>query len=152
LFVGTDVQAQDNDLTGEDLDALEQAQEAVETATTAEERQKAEGNLQQLEDELQMVTPRAFVPGIGNVAGVTVDCNGPCDGEPSLGRICQQVGVGFVPFAVDCRDVDGPDEGFIPCPDHEGNKICRRFGVTRDQSLGDYCEDTSLDFHGLGSA
>ena len=112
----------------------------METATTSEERQKAEENLQQLEDELQAGTRRANVPGIGNVAAVTVECDGNCDRQPTLGRICQQVGEGFRPFAVDCRDVDGPDEGFHDCPDPVMK--CRSFSVRPGQFVGDYCEDT----------
>jgi hypothetical protein len=72
LFVGTDVQAQDDDLTGEDLDALEQAQEAVETATTAEERQNAEENLQQMENALQVVKQLAAVQARREQRGYTV--------------------------------------------------------------------------------
>jgi hypothetical protein len=140
LFVGTDIQAQDNDLTAEELDALEQAQEAVEKATTAEERQKTEENLQQLKDELHAGERLALVPGVGNVTAVTVDCNDDCNREPTLGRICRQVGVGFRPFAVDCRDVDGPNEGFQQCLDTA--MTCRNLDVRSDQLVGDYCEDT----------
>jgi hypothetical protein len=149
LFVGTAVQAQDNDLTAEDLDALEQAQEAVETATTAEERQKAEENLQQLEDELQAGERQAPVPGIGNVFAVTVDCAGDCNRPPTLGQICRQVGadpVPFVPFAVDCSVIVGPPSANIPpmtvtgpCPGEI--MTCGRFSVRPGLFVGNFCRD-----------
>ena len=139
LFVGTGVRAQD--LTEKYLDALEAAHEALATVTTARERQEAAEDVQEVETAMQRVTPQIFIPGIGTIWVVSVECNSECGEEEAfnLGQICASVGSGFLPFAVDCRDVDDDPPG-DPCG---GDNKCFARSVSSTDRLSAYCDDTS---------
>jgi hypothetical protein len=73
-----------------------------------------------------------------SVRAVAVDCMGPCSGN-TLGQICAQVGSGFVPIAVDCRDVFDRNSDFRTCA---GGDRCSIFGVKPADPLSEYCDDT----------
>jgi hypothetical protein len=135
LFIGMAVQAQD--LTEDYLDALGQANAAVATARTARERQKAEANVREVEAAMQGVAPQLTIPGIGNIWVVSVECNGGCS-DSTLAQICAKIGSGFLPFAVDCKDVD--DDGGTACG---GDNVCFARSVSTADPLSSYCDDTS---------
>jgi hypothetical protein len=133
LFVGTAVQTQD--LTRDYLDALDDANAALETARTARERQQAEKNVQEVEAAMQGVRPQIVIPGIGNIWVVSVECNGECS-DSTLAQICARIGSGFLPFAVDCGNVDN-DSGSA-CG---GDNRCLARPISTTDPLGDYCDD-----------
>ena len=113
------------------------AQEDEEVSREAQEEEL-------LTEEAQEVAPQIFIPGIGTIGVVSVECNGNC-GEPgtfNLGQICASFGLGFLPFAVDCRDVDDDDDepSEFACG---GNNRCFARLVSSTDRLSAYCDDTS---------
>ena len=77
---------------------------------------------------------------LSRIVAVSVECSGGCD-DNTLGEICSHAGAGFIPIAVDCRDVQDDTATEEVCGGASDNQCSERTLLSSD-ALTEYCVDT----------